>query len=57
MFPNLSGWRVNLSLLQEAASKELLGLLDKCNGTKVHKFLLLIFLSLNLMSKIIIFLT
>lgn len=37
MFSNLSGWRVNLSLLQEAASKELLGLLDKCSGTKVTK--------------------
>lgn len=35
MFPHLSGWRVNLALLQEAASKEFLGILDKCDGTKV----------------------
>lgn len=35
MFPHLSGWKVNMSLLQEAASKELLRVLDKCEGPKV----------------------
>jgi len=36
MFPHLSGWRVNISLLQEQASKELLDILEKCEGTKVY---------------------
>lgn len=35
MFSHLSGWRVNVSLIQEMASKELLKLLEKCEGTKV----------------------
>lgn len=35
MFPHLSSWRVNLTLLQEAANKDLLSILDKCEGTKV----------------------
>lgn len=35
MFPHLSGSRANISLLQEAASKEFLQLLEKCEGTKV----------------------
>ncbi|KAJ6636221.1 Vacuolar protein sorting-associated protein 33A [Pseudolycoriella hygida] len=34
MFPHLSSWRVNLMLLQEAANKELISILDKCEGTK-----------------------
>lgn len=35
MFPHLYGFRVNISLFQEAASKELLEILDKCDGPKV----------------------
>lgn len=35
MFPHLYGFRVNISLFQEAASKELLEILEKCEGTKV----------------------
>ncbi|XP_055319720.1 vacuolar protein sorting-associated protein 33A [Sitodiplosis mosellana] len=34
MFPHLYGFRVNISLFQEAASKELLEILEKCEGTK-----------------------
>uniref|UniRef100_A0A1B0CP49 Putative vacuolar sorting protein vps33/slp1 sec1 family n=1 Tax=Lutzomyia longipalpis TaxID=7200 RepID=A0A1B0CP49_LUTLO len=34
MFPHLSGWRVNIGQLQEACAKELLGILEKCEGTK-----------------------
>lgn len=35
MFPHLSGWRVNIGQLQELYAKELLGILEKCEGTKV----------------------
>lgn len=35
MFPHLSGFRVNVSLLQEAVNKELIAILDRCDGTKV----------------------
>lgn len=35
MFPHLYGFRVNISLFQEAASKELFEILEKCEGTKV----------------------
>lgn len=42
MFPHLSGFRVNIALFQEAASKELFSILEKCEGTKViwteHQF-------------------
>uniref|UniRef100_A0A1B0DCN7 Vacuolar protein sorting-associated protein 33A n=1 Tax=Phlebotomus papatasi TaxID=29031 RepID=A0A1B0DCN7_PHLPP len=34
MFPHLSGWRVNIGQLQELYAKELLGILEKCEGTK-----------------------
>ncbi|GAB0094769.1 vacuolar protein sorting-associated protein 33A [Sergentomyia squamirostris] len=34
MFPHLSGWRVNIGQLQEACAKELLAILEKCEGTK-----------------------
>lgn len=37
MFPHLNGWRVNLALIQEAAVKELIGILEKCEGTKVNQ--------------------
>lgn len=36
MFPHLSGFRVNISLLQEAASKELFDAIDCCEGSKVN---------------------
>lgn len=36
MFPHLQGIRVNISVLQEAATKELLTILEKCEGTKVQ---------------------
>lgn len=36
MFPHLYGFRVNVSLIQEAASKELIEILEKCEGTKVR---------------------
>lgn len=36
MFPHLSGFRVNIALFQEAASKELFSILEKCEGTKVN---------------------
>lgn len=35
MFPHLYGFRVNISLVQEQANKELLKILDKCEGSKV----------------------
>lgn len=38
MFSHLYGFRVNISLFQEAASKELFDILDKCEGTKVRRF-------------------
>lgn len=37
MFPHLAGWRVNVALIQEAASKDLLRIVEKCEGTKVNK--------------------
>lgn len=40
MFPHLYGFRVNISLFQEAASKELLEILEKCEGTKVCCFVI-----------------
>lgn len=47
MFPHLHGLWVNVSLVQEAASKELIEILDKCDGTKVisakHIFVVAIF--------------
>lgn len=36
MFSHLTGWRVNIGLLQEASSKELFTILEKCEGTKVR---------------------
>lgn len=39
MFPHLYGFRVNISLFQEAASKELLEILEKCEGTKVFNLI------------------
>lgn len=51
MFPHLQGIRVNISVLQEAATKELLTILEKCDGTKVrafiHNFLLLLLFCVN----------
>jgi hypothetical protein len=40
MFPHLSGsGRVNISLVQEAAIKELLAIFEKCDGsTKVSSY-------------------
>lgn len=35
MFPHLYGFRANISLVQETASKELFEILEKCEGTKV----------------------
>lgn len=35
MYPHLTSWRVNLSLLQEASSKELLNIIEKCEGSKI----------------------
>lgn len=35
MFPHLNGWRVNLALIQEAAIKEVIAILEKCDGKKV----------------------
>lgn len=32
----LTGGRVNISLLQESATKDLIGLLEKCDGSKVN---------------------
>lgn len=40
MFPHLYGFRANVSLLQESASKELLKILDKCEGSKVSSIYL-----------------
>ena len=36
MAAHLSGGRVNIGLLREAARKELLNCLDKCPGSKVR---------------------
>lgn len=35
MFSHLTGWRVNVALIQENASKDLLDIVEKCEGTKV----------------------
>lgn len=32
----LTGGRVNISLLQESAARDLISLLDKCDGPKVN---------------------
>lgn len=46
MFSHLTGWRVNVALIQENASKELLGILEKCEGTKVLKKIYCVVLSM-----------
>lgn len=38
MFPHLYGFRVNVSLVQEHAARELQKILDKCKGSKVSLF-------------------
>lgn len=37
MFPHLNGWRANIEKYQEIANKELLSLLEKCDGNIVSE--------------------
>lgn len=43
----LAGGRVNVSLLQESAAKDLICLLDKCDGPKVNTYYILSFFELK----------